>query len=198
MTTDLETKIRQVVKETEGWTEDFRCLDMAQLILDTKPSIVIEIGVFGGRTLIPMAMALKENGLGCAFGIDPYCKEAAIEGENEANVKWWTDVDIENIHRLAMQQIWKWGLDHFCILIRAASQHCSELFPSIDILNIDGCHSEVASCRDANLYLPKVRRGGHVFVDDCGWPSTQSMLKILDENCQKLKDGGHWRLYRKS
>jgi hypothetical protein len=54
---------------------------MAALIRREKPSVVVEIGVFGGRSLVPQALALRENKQGVVYGIDPYTAAAATEGE---------------------------------------------------------------------------------------------------------------------
>lgn len=200
MTPDLEKQIRDWVKSSEGWTTEDRALEMAQLILDNKPDVVVEIGVFGGRSFIPQALALKENGRGHIYGIDPWTVECAIEGENEANVNWWRkNMDINVIHQYCVNAVWKYGVQERAIIIRAASQYCPQLFPKIDTLLIDGCHSEVASTRDAEHYLPRVKKGGFVWADDCDWATTKRMQTMIEEKCDVLKvgDNGHYKLYKK-
>lgn len=148
--------------------------------------------------MIAIAMALRENGGGKIYGIDAWKLETAIEGENAANREWWTrNIDINKIHQLAIDAIWKYALDEFAIVIRASSQFCSELFTTIDFLSIDGCHSEVASCRDVNYYLPKVKSGGTVIFDDSDWPTTQRALGVVEESCNLVKDGKNYRIYKK-
>lgn len=200
MTPETEASIREFCATAEGqWAPVERLLETAESIIQSKPQVVVEIGVFAGRSMIPQALALKENGLGRIYGIDPWRLESAIEGENEANRDWWSkNVDLHQMHRLTVEAIWKYGLDERAIIIRAASQDAVTLFAddSIDLLTIDGCHSEVASCRDVRLYLPLVKFGGTIIFDDSDWQSTAKALSMLDA-CELMKDGGNYRVYRK-
>lgn len=194
----IKRTIEQDIPKMEGWTTPERCVEMAELILETKPKLCVEIGTFGGRTLVAQALALKENGAGTIYGIDPWRVEHALEGENEANRTWWSkNVDLEKIHRGCMEEIWKRGLDQQAVVIRTCSQYCHWLFVDIDVLLIDGNHSEVASCRDVELYLPSVAHGGHVWMDDCDWESTKKAQTLMETQCDVVKDAGHYKLYRK-
>lgn len=199
ITQQLQQRITEHLPLMEGWLTPERGVEMAELILQTKPGIVVEIGVFGGRSLIAQALALKSNGAGRIYGIDAWKPAAALEGENEANKQWWSsNVDLHHIHRLATEAIWNYGLDEYAVLLRGHSQFCCELFiGGIDILFIDGNHSEPASCRDVELYLPMVIQGGHIWFDDCDWPTTQKALAMMNAQCDLIKDAGSYRLYRK-
>lgn len=196
---DLHDQVTAFVNASDGWTELSRCLEMVDLITEHKPEVVVEIGVFGGRTLIPQAMALKANGKGRIYGIDPWKLEPCLEGENEANRQWWSKVDLEEFQRRVINHIWRLELDQWATIIRSPSQYVSDLFAqwSIDILYIDGCHSEIASSRDVILWTPKVKPEGFIHFDDCLWPSVQPALKLMAERCEVVKDGGHYRLYKK-
>ena len=69
----------------------------------------------------------------------------------------------------------------------------------IDILYIDGNHSEPASMKDVMLYLPKVRQGGYIWYNDSIWPERQEALDLLSEECEvvKLIDDGNCILFKK-
>ncbi len=182
----------------EGWTESKRGIEMAELILQEKPEVVVQIGVFGGRSLIAQAMALRHNGHGKIYAIDPWRKEAALEAESGENKVWWSKLDLHQIHRGAMEAIWNYDLDEWAVIIRARSEHAFKLFAGgIDILEIDGNHSEPASCRDVHLYSPMLNPGAYVHFDDADWPTTQKALRTLEKTCDLIKDTGHYRLYRR-
>ncbi len=104
------------------------------------------------------------------------------------------------MHRQTMHTIWAHRLENWVTIIRNASQYVSRLFTTIDFLNIDGCHSELASCRDVILYLPKLRIGNYLMMDDCDWSSTQKALGLIAEQCElvkTMKDKNEARVYRK-
>lgn len=208
MKPETEAAIREFSSTAEGWCTVDRALEMAQLVIDTQPETVVEIGVFAGGSTIPQALALKELGSGRIYGIDPWSRQAAIEQVFVANDttpaadeavarQWWTDVDLDRMHLLCMQAIWKYGLEQQAIIIRARSEDCFELFRDIDIIYIDGSHSEEASCRDVDLYVPRVRSGGIVHFDDANWQTVQKAVSLLDDSCTLVKDAGQYRTYRK-
>lgn len=193
----LNQKIATACMPLDGWTTLERLETMAKLITDEKPELVVELGVFGGRSFIAQALALQSIGEGVIYGVDPWRKEAAIEGEIAANATWWSSIDLEAIHRQTMNAIWGNSLEQHAVVVRSESQHCYHLFDNIDIINIDANHSELASCRDVRLYLPRVRKGGHVWMDDCDWETTHKAQQLIAEQCDVVLDEGHWKLYRK-
>lgn len=182
-----------------GWTTVQRGQEMAEWILEIKAKVIVDIGVFAGRSTIAMGFAARELGDSHVYGIDPWKVEMAVEGEkDEANADWWKQrADLERMHRETMQWIWDHRLDQWVTIIRQASQYVHQLFPVIDFCNIDGQHAEVASCRDVQLYVPKVRKGGIITFDDTGWEQTQKALGMMDEMCELVNDTGQARTYRK-
>lgn len=196
----IDKAIRHYVPVMEGWSSPDRCCEMAALVIEHKPSIVVEIGAFAGRATVSIAMALRENHHGTIYGLDPWRIEAAIEGDNDPkNNDYWMKLDLHAIHRQCVETIWAHRLEQWAVLIRARSEHCHELFPLIDFLFIDGCHSQIASCRDVELYVPKVVAGGIVIMDDCDWQTTQAAQAMIEEHCDILKIGenGHYKIYKK-
>lgn len=182
MKQELIDAISRSVSPLQGWCTVEKALAMADLIITKEPQIVVEIGVFGGRSLIPQALALKDNGKGIIYGIDPWRTSDALDGSLSAeDRKWWTEnVDLHGIHAGCMQAIWNAGVEKQCIIIRSASQFVPRLFAGgIDVLHVDGCHSEESSVRDLKHYLPQMKFGSYVWFDDSSWPTTQKALGIL-------------------
>jgi predicted O-methyltransferase YrrM len=202
MTPTLEQKIHQWVAESDGWTSLERCLELAQLVLDENPKYIVELGVFGGRSFIPQALALKElNQPGAiAIGIDPWKKESALEDENEANRAWWASIDLDAIQAKFMRGIWHYDVEQWIAVIRARSQDVVGIMPQdIGLLTIDGNHAETPSTRDAHNYLPLVKSGGIVIMDDCDWTTTKRAQDYVASQCDLLKAGenNHYKIFRK-
>lgn len=184
----------------EGWTTVEKANAMADLVLANRPSLIVQIGVFGGASLIPQALALQQNGHGLIIGIDPWTKAAALEGDVGAdNAEWWSKLDMDAIANGAWAAIDSEGVKDFAVLVRTQSHIVSGLFPpeSIDILEIDGNHSELASCRDVNLYLPLVKPGGFIWFDDFKWDSTQKAMGFINAQCKEMSRVDSCALFQK-
>lgn len=199
----ISDAIQNYIPSMEGWATPERCCEMAERIIETKAAVCLDIGVFAGRSTISMGFAAREIGASKVYGIDPWKIDSAIEGDNvEENARWWKESsNLEKMHTETMHSIWAHRLDQWVTIIRNGSQYVTQLFPFIDFINIDGCHTEIASTRDVNLYLPRLRRGGYLCFDDADWQSTQKALKLIEEKCDLIRvmnDGkNEARTYRK-
>lgn len=197
MTLQLEQTIRDWVSVCHGWMSPERAVEMAELVLVNKPKTILELGVFGGRSFISQALALKEIGEGVIYGVDAWNVDWTLEGENDQNKAWWKTINMHEIHRAAVEAIWKYGLEKQAILIRAPSQYCHDLFRKVNMVMLDGNHSEVASCRDVELYLPKLVKDGILVMDDTDWPTTAKAQEMIQAKCALLKDGKTYKIFRK-
>lgn len=191
--------IWEYIPNQDGWTTPERGCEMAEHILETKAKVCVDIGVFAARSTIAMGFAARELIDSHVYGVDAWKIDSAVEGDNvEENAKWWKErANLEQMHWQAVHMIWAHRLDQWVTLIRNNSQYVHQLFPVIDFLNIDGCHTEIASCRDVELYLPRVKSGAYVMFDDSDWGSTQKALSMIEEQCELVSDNGKARSYRK-
>ncbi len=195
----IESAIREYFPHMDGWTTEERASEMAERMLETNAKVSVDIGVFAGRSTIAMGFAARELGDSIVYGIDPWRVDSAVEGDDvEANARWWREnSNLEHMHQRTMECIWAHRLDKWVVILRAPSQYVPQLFPVIDFLNVDGCHTEVASCRDVSLYLPRLKSGNYLTFDDTDWGSTQKALGIIEECCDMVSDNGKARTYRK-
>ena len=65
-------KALESMSQCTGWCSIAKGEFLVDLVLKHQPKVIVEIGVWGGRSLIPMASALKSLGEGIAYGIDPW------------------------------------------------------------------------------------------------------------------------------
>lgn len=191
--------ILDLIPKMNGWTSHERCVQMYDTAMAIKPSVIVEIGVFAGRSLISQALALRDLGNGKIYGIDPWRVEAALEGmKNQSDIDWWTNVsNIGKIHDECVETIWRLGLQDYVVLLQCRAHDCHSIIPHCQILYIDGNHEEISSCRDVQLYVPKLTHNGYLWFDDADWPQTQKALAMLDKMCVLHTDFGKYRLYVK-
>jgi hypothetical protein len=180
--------LKEVVESLEGWCSPEKAEIMYNLILENKPELVVELGVFGGRSLVPMALAQFENGMGIIKGIDPWSADASLEGNHsKQSLGGWkgiSSVGYSNVYNRCLKALADHKLTN-CELIRMKSQNACGLFAnnSIDILHQDGNHSEELTCMEVELYMPKLKSGGHWISDDVNFDTIKKSLKLIGEYC---------------
>lgn len=205
--TQIQNYINNLMPAMDGWCSKTKAEALVKAVLEQKPEVVVEIGVFGGRSLIALALGCLVNGQGQVFGIDPWDVSASISGfeEDKQNREWWRKVDHDVIYRKCLESCGRNGVLDFVSLIRAKSEQMALWLgasaPFIDILHIDGNHSEPHSVHDVTHYIPKVKPGGIICFDDTNWNCTKRAQQIIAESCEFLNfvesPGQQCAFYRK-
>ena len=70
-------QVRIILPSIHGWCSYEKAEKFVETITDQKPQLCVEIGVFGGSSLIPQALALKPHS-GVIIGIDPWKNDASL------------------------------------------------------------------------------------------------------------------------
>ncbi len=175
-----------------GWCSAGKAEKMMDLILEVKPNICAEIGVFGGSSMFPTARALNYILTGRVYCIDSWAQQPAIEGYSVGNphYEWWSRIDYDGLLNGFLKMLSERNLANRCAILRMRSEDAVSWFAdeSIDILHIDGNHATEAVLKDVRLFLPKVKRGGYIWFDDADWPSTLPAQKLLLIQCFVIKE----------
>jgi predicted O-methyltransferase YrrM len=185
--TDEANILIQQSRTLEGWCSQEKSMLLYTLIREYKPTTAVEIGVYGGSSIIPIAAGLKDNGFGAVYGIETWSGETAIKYRtNIANDFWWMSINLEEIKERFLRFIVDHRLCDAVKLIECSSDVCSTLFDKIDFLHIDGGHSAFGSTKDVVNYASRVPPGGIIVYDDINWSSTSAGLEVLRDSCSLL------------
>jgi predicted O-methyltransferase YrrM len=172
--------------QLDGWCSDFKASTLMDLVFFLHPRTIVEIGVFGGKSLVPMAFAMKAiNEGGMVYGIDPWSCAASAEGQIGVDKDYWGSLDHDAILARLQSKITDFQLHNHITLVRATSEEAAPI-PNIDILHIDGNHSDDASYFDTIKWVSLVRTGGMIVFDDITWSTIDRATKWLNENCIQL------------
>ena len=75
----LVEEAKGILPTIQGWCTIEKAAKLIELIVSNKLETCVEIGVFGGSSLVPQAMAIRYNGGGLVYGIDPWENNSALE-----------------------------------------------------------------------------------------------------------------------
>ena len=184
-----ESIIDALTRIPHGWCSIEKALELADTITSNKMERIVEIGVFAGRSLIPMALACKHQGFGKVVGIDPWQPQASVEGQTGENMTWWSKLDHDAIYAEFLRCVAILGVEPYVDVQRLRSDDFFPIGP-IQLLHVDGNHSDQA-LRDAERYAPLVPVGGYTYLDDLGWQGggvTRAMYAIQEMGFEKQYD----------
>jgi predicted O-methyltransferase YrrM len=181
-------KVVHFLPSIQGWCSPEKATRMMDLIYKTHPEVCVEVGVYGGSSVFPTATALKYLNQGVIYAIDPWRNEDCLVGykPGDPNYNWWNKIDLEEIYRGFLHILKRHKLTDYCEVVRMTGAEAVSHFDdeSIDILHIDGNHSEESALHDAQAYLPKVKKGGYIWFDDANWSSTKKAVSYLLDHCE--------------
>lgn len=134
--------------------------------------IAVELGVFGARSIIPIAMALKERGVeGMVYGIDPWVTYEATKGYEGENQFWWSKIDLPEILKQAHILVGHYELNNYVTFLTSSSDNAARLFKytAIDFFHCDAQHVFEQFKKDIDNYASQCHAGTPIIVDDVGW-----------------------------
>ena len=195
--------IQMVHERLQGWCSWLKAETLASIVVALRPKISVEIGVFGGRSLIPIAMAHRYINHGKVIGIDPWMARASVEGQLEADAKWWSDQKMhDDVYTGFMRFRENLQLQQWIQVERKVSDEFDPML-GIGLLHVDGNHGEQA-IKDVERFCPFVDFGGIVVVDDIGWGAgtVDRAIDLLPrmgfiEKYRVKDEGSEWGVYQK-
>lgn len=137
-----------------AWTDNipFAC----DLIATTKPRVLVELGTDRGESYFTFCQAVAENLLPTrCFAIDTWLGDEQAGRYDETTFAEVSD------HNWAHYQ-------DFSTLLRGTFDEALSHFAadSVDLLHLDGLHTEAAVCHDIDAWLPKIAPGGILLLHD--------------------------------
>ena len=128
------------------------------LVRSMKPQVCVEIGSARGRSTCFIGIALKENGHGTLFAIDPHTTTS------------WNDEPNVDTYSIIRRNVARLGIEKQVKLIRATSQQAAAHWQlPIDLLFIDGDHAYEGVKRDWDSFQHLMNPFGLVVFHDTIW-----------------------------
>lgn len=169
--------------EIHGWCTVEKANKMIDLVTLYKPSLVVELGVFGGKSLLALALACKSiNSMSKVIGIDAWTVDASLEGKNDLeNDKWWSKINYSEMQTYTNSIMAINNVGDIVELWKSKSTNVVDKFDddSIDILHQDSNHSEEVTIKEVELYSKKIKVGGYWIFDDTNWNTTSKAQELL-------------------
>lgn len=188
-----------------GWCSEEKAHLMMDHIREKKCLVCVEIGVFGGKSMLPILKSLKYNGQGNLYAIDAWSGLEATKGypTSDPNYSWWNNLDWDHFYTQTLSLVTKHRLHQFCNVLRTSSQDAVNYFAddTIDFIHLDGNHTEDLAFEDVIAYFPKVKDGGYLLLSDPNWYAMRRVLAYLLERAEiaaPFDSGSEYLLVRKS
>ena len=197
----LRARVEAAIPALHGWTSVDKGARLAELVLIAGAERSVELGVFGGRGTISLAIGHEARGEGQVLAIDPWEKAASLEGENSPeNDDWWGKLDHEAIYVSFVQALDASGTWPWCrvVRLRSAQAVAGVADGSIQVLHQDSNHSEAVSTAEVEQWTPKLAPRGLWIADDTDWVTTQrAQRRLVELGYELVEDHTSWRVYRK-
>ena len=208
---EAKAKLLHEVGSLPGWCTPEKASRIFELVREHKPTHqCVELGVFGGRSLLAIAFGLQCNGMGHVVGLDTYSFEADCEGKlDPAHLEYWRTMNYGKIESEARQALLRHNLGVYAEIKKAHSLQIVHEFldGEVSLLHQDSNHSEEVSVDEVRAWLPKLQVGGWWIQDDFDWPTIRVSSWLLRQSgCELIEEHptptpqaprGQWAVFRK-
>jgi MMP 1-O-methyltransferase len=150
---DQRDRARRAASPVEGWLSDAQGIALFEAAAQvTGPGAIVEIGSWKGRSTIWLAHGARVAGRS-VFAIDPH---TASREDASANTY---DEFSSNIRGAGVEDV-------VTPLVMSSADAAAHVSGAVEVLFIDGDHSDEGSRIDAAIWLPKLAEGGVVLMHD--------------------------------
>lgn len=128
------------------------------LVKAERPQVVVEIGSATGWSACVMGCALKANGQGRLYAIDPH------------TATQWNDGTLYDTFPVITRNVRRLGLENIVTTIRKTSEEAAQGWnEKIDLIFIDGDHSYEGVKKDWELFRPHLHPFSFAVFHDTIW-----------------------------
>lgn len=200
--------IEKDLEKIEGWCSLDKAMFLIKLVEEYSVTSHLELGVYCGRSLLPVALAIKEvcskksilsDIVGCDSWNLTYTTQGTPDPSRDAlRDKWWSQIDHTGLFLYTINLMKKYDVHKNVRLIRLSSLEYAKCVDSnsLDMLHQDGNHSTEISLQEVELYYDKVKKGGLWVFDDTDFNSTKpAQLKLESYGYKCIHDKGSWKVY---
>ena len=104
---------------------------------------------------------------------------------NHIDIDWWNTINYNNVYDTFCNNIKEADVEYFVDIIKNNSVNSvNHINFEIDILHIDGNHEEESSCKDVELYLPKIKQRGFLWFNDANWGQCKKAIELIENEYQ--------------
>lgn len=187
--TDPFEGVRLVPEDLQGWGSDDPIF--GQVIERVRPSLIVEVGSWKGRSAVNMARLCERLNLQTTLicvdtwlgSLENYAKHTDVNRGLHEALKF--EAGYPTLHRQFMSNILHAGLRERIIPLPVTSTIAARLLAEkavqADLVYLDASHDYEDCSRDLENYWPLVREGGILFGDDyIFWPGvTQAVDQFV-------------------
>jgi predicted O-methyltransferase YrrM len=166
----------------DGWLtidEAITLFELARSLPDERP-LAVEIGCWQGKSSVCLASGLEGKRAPRLVCIDPF--DASGDAASAATYENRKDALEATLRSTFEQNLSAAGLRSLVDVTPGYShEHAPQFAAPIDLLFLDGDHSEAAVRRDYDDWAPKVRPGGYLVLHDVIHPVHQGPRALVEQ-----------------
>lgn len=185
--------MNKIIESLPGWCSAAKANFLTDWVRTHQPMVIVEIGIYGGRSLLPMAVVGQTYGAK-VVGIDVWEVGPCLEGMVDLpNIDWWrSHSQLGLVHAACKGAINALGLTNVELWVGTSDTYAKSFNEKeIGVLSIDGNHGPQA-VTDAINYYRFVAAGGLIAMDDTDWSEggvfyvRQAIEWLREQGCERL------------
>ena len=185
----------RATRAVPGMCDDAKLWALAAIARHAPAGDVVEIGSWWGRSAVALAWLAARHGIGALLCVDPWSAEGTRQSHDALDAAS-AAADHEEAARIFRVSLLSLGPARVNFLrlpsVQGAARYRAEpvarseafgetrLAGAIALLHIDGNHEHAQVAADVAAWLPMLRDGGWLVLDDYLWPFGDGPRRVGD------------------
>jgi predicted O-methyltransferase YrrM len=191
---NLPERLKEMDARLPGWCPEQKAGWMVDRILENGYKTAAELGVYAGRSVFPIALAIAANRGRAVYAVDAWENAVATSAPTDGDDhEWWDSVDLVAIKSTFLREMVSQNLVSLIkVLELPSAEACAavsqQVGRGIDFLHIDGAHAEAQAIYDVTHWSQLVTSGGTIVLDDIDWPGVRSAHAFLSSRFERVEE----------
>lgn len=182
-----------------GESDETKLAAVMAIFADAPQGDVVEIGVSAGRSICALTLMARKHGIGPVLAVDPWSQAHAVQHDTapevQASVSSWEPGVGFRSFLVALLSVAAPGELNYLALPSADAYARWSHDPIINtpefgevryrremaVLHIDGNHDYASVREDSDLWLPQLKPGGWLILDDYFWLHGDGPRRVGDD-----------------
>ncbi len=191
---NIPARLKEMDARLPGWCPEGKARWMADRIMENGYKIAAELGVYAGRSVFPIALAVAANHGRAVYAVDAWENAVAASAPtDDEDHEWWDSVDLVAIKSTFLREMVSQNLVSLIkILELPSAEACAavsqQVGRGIDFLHIDGAHAEAQAIFDVTHWSQLVAPEGTIVLDDIDWPGVRAAHAFLSSRFETIEE----------
>jgi len=177
--------MKEILSQLDGWCDIKKAEYLRDLVVKEKAQTIVDVGVFEGRSTLALVEGCRSQKSGTVTAVDSWSLRDWAESMREEEKADWPGLELADHLEVFLREVKRNEAWPYLDIRVKSSQSVCPFFSdkSVDVVHLDGNHKKISSLRDAEIWLPKVKKHGIIVIAMSNNEEKKKSVEYIANRC---------------